>query len=107
MSATSHVALSSASRIVTGGLLLGGIVDAVADSVAMHRAERAIANGTLADRLAAVRAAEQEALTVARDLAAELARTRRELADAKAALAQERAQTAMLSGALRQIAAAC
>lgn len=106
MSATSHVALSSASRIVTGGLLLGGIVDAVADSVAMRRAERAIANASLADRLAIVRASEQEALCAARDLAAELARTRRELATAQAALAEERAALAQEQAYSQRVTAA-
>ena len=113
MTVASHTALSSASRIVTGGLLLGGVIDAVADGIEMHRAERAIASGHLADRLAAVRAAEQEALRTARDLAAELARTRRELATAQAALAEERAALAeeraysqRVTAALRQ-AAAC
>ncbi len=99
MTIASHTALSSASRIVTGGMLLGGVVDAVADSVALHRAERAIANASLADRLAIVRAAEQEALRTARDLAAELARTRRELAE-------ERAYSRQLADALSRIDAA-
>jgi hypothetical protein len=105
MSHAAHIAIGASNRIMAGGLLVGGIVDAVADSVAMHRAERAIASGHLADRLAIVRAAEQEALRTARDLATELARTRRELADAKAALAQEQAYSQRVTAALRQAGA--
>ncbi len=106
MTVASHIALGASSRLFTGGLLLAGAVDAAADAVAIRRAEGAIAQGNLAARLSSARDATDEALLVARDLAAELARTRHALALAQAELVEERAYSASVTAALRQVAAA-
>ncbi len=72
--------------------------------MAERRAVAAHANQGLADRLASARDGEHDALVAAHELALELARTRAELAEAREALAAERAQSIRLALALRQAA---
>lgn len=104
MTVTTHLALDVAAKGLTfGSAVMSGVDRAVANSQA-RRAVAAHANAGLADRLASAREGEHDALVAAHELALELARTRAELAEAREALAVERAQSIRLALALRAVA---
>ncbi len=65
-----EIAARSGSRVFTGGLMLAGAVDAMADSVRIRRAEAASSVQELAIRLQESRADETAALNVAMALQA-------------------------------------
>lgn len=113
MSAVVHTAIGASNRIATGGMLLGGIVEAIADGIEMRRIEEMSAVERLVAELARAR---QDAAAYATEAArsrqaaavhaAEAARLRRELSTCGAALGAERTRAERAERALDGVARA-
>lgn len=102
-----EIAARSGSRVFTGGLMLAGAVDAMADSVRTRRAEAASSVQELAIRLSESRAEEAAALNVAAALQAELASARAEISRLRSQVAVERQGRATAQAAFEELYEMC
>ena len=102
-----EIAASSASRIFTGGLMLGGAIDAMADNARLRRAEAASSVQELAIRLEEARSGELAAIELAAGLQAQLAEERAETARLRLQLSAEREGRATAQAAFQELYALC
>jgi hypothetical protein len=98
-----EIASSSASRIFTGGMMLGGAIDAMADNAQIWRAEAASSVQELALRLQESRASELAAIELAAALQEQLAEARAETARLRAQVAAEREGRAVAQAAFQEL----